>query len=143
MERVDLDGLTVFDDSYNSNPESLRAAVRVLSGLHGFQRRVLVLGDMLELGELAAELHHELGREAARAGIDRIVLVGELAKAAAAGALEGGLDADAVMHVDTTEKATRLVAETVVDGDVVLVKGSRRMQLEKVVQGLVASRSSS
>ena len=137
MERIDLPGLTVFDDSYNSNPDSMRAAVRVLAGLHGFDRRVLVLGDMLELGELAAELHHEIGREAASAGIDRMILVGELAKAAAAGALEGGLSARSVLHVETTEEAAFVVEETVREGDVVLVKGSRRMQLERVVQHLV------
>ncbi len=140
MERVQLRGLTVFDDSYNANPESLNAAVRVLAGLHGFERRVLVLGDMLELGELAAELHHEVGRNAAAAGIDRIVLVGELAKAAAAGALEGGLPKDAVVHVETTSQAIPLVEQLVRDGDVVLVKGSRRMKLEAIVQELVERR---
>ena len=137
MERIELPGLTVFDDSYNANPESLRAAVRVLSGLHGFERRVLVIGDMLELGELAAELHHEIGREAAAAGIDRLVLVGELARAAAAGALEGGLPREHVFHVETTSDASKLVRELVEVGDVVLVKGSRLMQLEQVVRALV------
>jgi UDP-N-acetylmuramoyl-tripeptide--D-alanyl-D-alanine ligase len=142
MERIELPGITVFDDSYNSNPESLRAAVRVLSGLHGFKRRVLVLGDMLELGELAAELHHEVGREAAKAGIDRILLVGELARAAAAGALEGGLTAEAVLHVSSTDEARRVIGGLVTDGDVVLIKGSRRMRLEAVVNTLIEQRAS-
>ncbi len=136
MERIDLPGLTLFDDCYNANPQSLRAAVRVLSGLHGFTRRVLVMGDMLELGELSAELHHEIGREAARAGVDAIVLVGTWVKAAAAGALEGGLGSDAVVHFDTTEEAARGAAELVHAGDVVLVKGSRGMALERVVEAL-------
>jgi len=140
MERIELRGLTVFDDSYNANPESLKAAVRVLAGLHGYRRRVLVIGDMLELGELAAELHHRVGREAAAAGIDRIVLVGELAKAAAAGALEGGLPAEHVHHVDTTPEAALAVDALVEEGDVVLVKGSRRMRLEEVVEELVERR---
>ena len=141
MECVELDGLTVFDDSYNSNPDSLRAAVRVLAGLYGHERRVLVLGDMLELGELAAELHHGVGRDAARAGIDRLILVGELAKAAAAGALEGGLHADSVIHLSSTEEAIAAVDDLVQDGDVVLVKGSRRMRLERLVEHLKATRS--
>ena len=140
MERLELSGITVFDDSYNSNPDSARAAVRVLAGVHGYARRVLVLGDMLELGDLAAELHHELGREAAHAGIDRIVLVGELAKAAAAGAREGGLGSEAVVHVGSTEAAKVVVEETVQEGDVVLVKGSRQMRLERVVEHLVERR---
>jgi len=143
MERIELPGLTIFDDSYNSNPESLRAAVRVLSGMHGYTRRVLVLGDMLELGDLAAELHHELGREAAAAGIDRIVLVGELARAAAAGALEGGLASEAVLHVSSTDEACRVIHAVVEPGDVVLVKGSRLMRLEKVVHALIEESSAS
>ncbi len=140
MERIELGGLTLFDDSYNSNPESSRAAVRFLAGVHGHERRVLVLGDMLELGELAAELHHALGREAARAGIDLVVLVGELARAAAAGALEGGLPASAVLHLPTTADAEREVPALLTDGDVVLVKGSRGMALERVVRSIAQAR---
>lgn len=140
MERIDLPGLTIFDDSYNANPDSLRAAVRVLSGLHGYERRVLVVGDMLELGDLAAELHHQIGREAAAAGIDQLVLVGELARAAAAGALEGGLAPEQVHHVATTPEAFPTVDALLSEGDVVLVKGSRRMHLEDLVQSLVEAR---
>lgn len=140
MERIELEGITVFDDSYNSNPDSLRAAVRVLAGLHGYRRRVLVLGDMLELGEHAAEMHHRIGLEAAESGIDRIVVVGELARAAAAGALEGGLDRSAVAHLAHTDDAVGEVERLVQDGDVVLVKGSRRMQLERVVRRLAEVR---
>ncbi len=133
MERIELGELVVFDDSYNANPESMRAAVRVLAGVHGHRRRVLVLGDMLELGDLAAELHHRIGAEAARAGIDLLILVGELAKAAAAGALEGGLDSSSVVHFPGTEEAASEVNAYLRPGDVVLVKGSRRLRLEEVV----------
>lgn len=136
MERVEVGGVTLFDDCYNANPQSLRAAVRVLAGLHGHRRRVLVMGDMLELGELSAELHHEVGREAARAGVDAIVLVGTYVKAAASGALEGGLGADALVHFATTEEAARGASELVREGDVVLVKGSRGMALERVVTAI-------
>lgn len=136
MERFDLHGITLFDDCYNANPESLRAAVRVLAGLHGFRRRVLVLGDMLELGGLSAELHHELGREAARAGVDALLLAGTWVKATAAGALEGGLPADAIAHFAGTDEAVQGALERVREGDVVLVKGSRGMALEQVVDAL-------
>jgi UDP-N-acetylmuramoyl-tripeptide--D-alanyl-D-alanine ligase len=136
MERVDLAGVTVFDDSYNCNPDSARAAVRILAGLHGFRRRVLVLGDMYELGDLAAELHHQVGVDAATSGIDLIVLVGELTKAAAAGALEGGLPKKSVVHLPTSSQAVRDVGALLQEGDVVLVKGSRKMELERVVRQL-------
>jgi len=140
MERVELDGVLVLDDSYNSNPDALRAAVRVLAGMHGHERRVLVLGDMLELGDLAAEMHHALGLEAARAGIDGIVLIGELSRAAAAGALEGGLPASGVRHFETTEDAMEAIDGIVRSGDVALVKGSRRMRLERIVDVLKRKR---
>jgi UDP-N-acetylmuramoyl-tripeptide--D-alanyl-D-alanine ligase len=137
MERIELEGLTVVDDSYNSNPESVRAAVRVLAGMHGYRRRVLVLGDMLELGDLAAELHHHLGLEAAQSRIDVLVLVGELSKATAAGALEGGLPRGSVHHFSSTTAAVAAIRGLVETDDIVLVKGSRRMALESIVEELV------
>lgn len=140
MERVELAGVTVFDDTYNANPESSRAAVRSLVGMHGFERRVLVLGDMLELGEFAAEMHHALGVEAARAGVDLLVLAGELTRATAAGALEGGMPEETVIHLDTTEEAAERVPGLVRDGDVVLVKASRGIALERVVRALQRDR---
>jgi len=140
MERIDVGELVVFDDTYNSNPDSLRAALNVLSGLEGFGRRVLVLGDMLELGARAAELHHRLGREAAEGGVHEIVLVGELARAAAAGALEAGVSPGALHHFGTTEEVVDAIGSIVRDGDVVLVKGSRRMRLEAVVEELAGGR---
>lgn len=137
MERFELKGRVVFDDSYNANPDSARAAVRVLAGLKGFQRRVLVLGDMLELGEFAAELHHQVGMEAARAGLELVICVGDLAKAAAAGALEGGLPPERVVHLDSPGEAMSQVPDLLQEGDVALVKASRALELERVVQALV------
>lgn len=138
LERLQADRWTIIDDSYNANPESARASVRVLSGLHGHNRRVLVLGDMLELGALAAELHHAIGREAAAAGLDLIVLVGELTRASAAGALEGGLALERVVHVESTDAAIAALPALLQDGDVVLVKGSRRTGLDRLVTHLVS-----
>jgi UDP-N-acetylmuramoyl-tripeptide--D-alanyl-D-alanine ligase len=138
LERVLTGPITVIDDSYNANPESARASVRVLSGLHGHKRRVLVLGDMLELGDLAPELHHQIGREAAKSGVDMLVLVGELTRASAAGALESGLPEERVVHMETTDEAIQRVHTLLADGDVVLVKGSRRTGLDRLVSHLVA-----
>ena len=138
LERHELGGVCVLDDTYNSNPDSARAAVRVLAGFHGFRRRVLVLGDMLELGDLAAELHFAVGVEAARSGLERVVAVGELARAAAAGALEGGLPPQRVVHVEDVPTLLGRLGELVQEGDVVLVKGSRGLAMEQVVEALVA-----
>jgi UDP-N-acetylmuramoyl-tripeptide--D-alanyl-D-alanine ligase len=133
MERIDLGDLVLMDDSYNANPESAEASVRVLAGLHGHKRRVLVLGDMLELGPSAAEHHHRMGMLAAAAGIDLLVLVGELVRATAAGALEGGLAVGSIVHAGSAEEAADRMPGLLAPGDVVLVKGSRRIGLEKVV----------
>jgi UDP-N-acetylmuramoyl-tripeptide--D-alanyl-D-alanine ligase len=136
MERRRFGELTVFDDSYNANPDSARAAVRVLEGLHGAGRRVMVLGDMLELGLDAPELHHQIGCAAARANIDLLLLVGETTRATAAGALECGLAPERVLHLGTPAQALERIGGLVRAGDIVLVKGSRRMGLDKLVDRL-------
>ena len=142
MERHELGSIVVFDDTYNANPESARAAVRVLGGLHGRGRRVLVLGDMLELGDSGPELHHAIGRDAAAGGVDLLVLVGELVKATAAGALEAGMPASRVVHLPSAESATQELETLLRDGDVVLLKASRRTGLDRVVERLKQLRGS-
>ena len=139
LERKVLGGLTLLDDSYNSNPDSARASVRVLAGIHGHARRVLVLGDMLELGERAGELHHELGRHAAHGAPDMLVLVGELSRATAAGALEAGMSSAHIHHHEDLESALRSVPGMLSDGDVVLIKGSRATRLDRLVGELERS----
>jgi UDP-N-acetylmuramoyl-tripeptide--D-alanyl-D-alanine ligase len=133
LERRELRGLTLIDDSYNANPESARASVRVLAGMHGHARRVLVLGDMAELGAHAPELHHKIGSEAAESGIDQLILVGELVKASAAGALEHGLAGDRITCFDDVDGAIRELPRLLRAGDCVLVKGSRRTGLDRFV----------
>ena len=141
LDRIQCGRYTLIDDSYNANPESARASVRTLAGLHGHSRRVLVLGDMLELGPLAPELHHEIGVEAAKCGIDLLVLVGELTRATAAGALSEGLAPHRVLHVADTDEAIVSVPRLLETGDVVLVKGSRRTGLDRLVKALVERES--
>ncbi len=136
MERHELDGLTVFDDAYNANPASAAAAVRVLGGLHGFRRRVLVLGEMLELGPGSDDLHREVGRLIAHSRIDLLITVGAKARAAAEGALEAGLAPAAVVHLSDADEALSRAPEWVQRGDVVLVKASRALALERLVETL-------
>ena len=136
LERKEVGGMTLFDDTYNANPESTEASVRVLAGIHGHERRVMVLGDMLELGDLAAELHHTVGVHAARSGLDLVILIGDLTRATAAGALEGGLAAERIVHFEGLDEALVEIPGLLAAGDLVLVKGSRRMGLERVVKTL-------
>lgn len=124
--------IRVLDDSYNSNPEALAYALETLAAMEG-RRRWAVLGDMLELGPAAADYHREAGALAARLGIEPVLAVGELARELAAGARDAG--AETVWLPDAT-RAAAAAAERLEPGDAVLVKGSRGIGLEVVVQRL-------
>jgi UDP-N-acetylmuramoyl-tripeptide--D-alanyl-D-alanine ligase len=131
MERhVRNDGLVVIDDAYNANPESMAAALRALAGFGG-SRTVAVLGEMLELGDGSPDAHLDVGHLAAELGIDRVVAVG----AGAAGIAEGAGDrGTAVADVD---EALRELSAWLTPADVVLVKASRSVRLERVTEGLL------
>ncbi len=127
-------GITLIDDTYNANPLSVRAALLALDELGG-QKRIAVLGDMLELGPEAAALHREVGREAARR-VDHLFLLGEMAAETAAGAREGGLSAERVRIASSHAEAADWVRKLMRTGDRVLVKGSRGMKMENVCAAL-------
>jgi UDP-N-acetylmuramoyl-tripeptide--D-alanyl-D-alanine ligase len=128
-------GIRVLDDSYNANPTSAAAALETLVALREGGRAVAVLGDMLELGETEAELHAELGRTAARLGVDAVVGVGPLASQhLVRAARDAGLSrAHAASDADD---AARRVRELCAPGDVVLIKASHGMHLERVAHAL-------
>ncbi|HZN54330.1 MAG TPA: UDP-N-acetylmuramoyl-tripeptide--D-alanyl-D-alanine ligase [Candidatus Polarisedimenticolaceae bacterium] len=131
------DDVTVVDDTYNSNPEALESVLGTLRASSPRGRRVLVLGEMLELGRESASFHRRAGEEAARSGVGLLVGVGPLARHAVETAKRGGVEVHAA--ADAAE-AARLVPELLRPGDLVLVKGSRGVKLEIVVEALVASR---
>jgi UDP-N-acetylmuramoyl-tripeptide--D-alanyl-D-alanine ligase len=129
-------GVTVIDDAYNANPLAVERALEVLAGTMA-PRRVAVLGEMLELGPDSAALHARVGRAAATAGVALLVSVGgEAARGFGRGASEAGMPATAIRHAETSDEAAAMVAELVRAGDVVLVKGSRGVRLERVVDRL-------
>lgn len=127
--------LTVINDSYNANPASMRAALTVLQEVARGRRRVAVLGDMLELGERTVSAHREVG-EAAAGSADFIVAVGELAEDIAAGAVASGLPVDRVTTCPDAAKAAEVLREMSLHEAVVLVKASRGIHLEAVVEAL-------
>ena len=130
-------GVTIVDDSYNSNPKALSRALAMLAGETRYARRLVVIGEMLELGTAAPELHRAAGQEAARAHVSAIIAVGGAnARAIAEGALQGGMPPGDVYHVDNSAAAADLAATVVKPGDVVLVKGSRGIRTEVVVERL-------
>lgn len=131
-------GFGVIDDSYNSNPRSLLSMARALAEARGegegARRTVVVAGEMLELGEAGAELHREAGREIARMGIDVLWGVRGLAAELVAGARADGMEA-ARFFATTDEAAAALVGE-VRAGDLLLVKGSRGVHMERIIEAL-------
>ncbi|MGP7961376.1 UDP-N-acetylmuramoyl-tripeptide--D-alanyl-D-alanine ligase [Sanguibacter sp. A247] len=119
------DGVTVIDDSYNANPDSMRAALRALAVVAGRERRsIAVLGEMLELGEDSRERHDEVGRLAVRLNIKLTVVVGEGAWAIREGAMMEGSWGDEVIHVPDVASAAALLDDELLAGDVVLIKAS-------------------
>jgi UDP-N-acetylmuramoyl-tripeptide--D-alanyl-D-alanine ligase len=134
-------GVRVVDDSYNSSPSALARALEMLSRERGATRRVAVLGEMLELGDQSVALHEACGRTAAASGISVLVTVGgDAARKMGEAATAAGMDPREVAHAATSAQAAELVASLVADGDVVLVKGSRGIRTEQVVDRLVAVR---
>ena len=129
------DGIVLIDDSYNANPASMAAALRTLSELKGKSRAFVVLGAMLELGGNEAELHFDLGLEAAKVA-DRLYLFGELALHTAKGAFDAGMSANSVMYSQNHDEITADILHRIQPGDFVLIKGSRGMRMEKVAEGI-------
>jgi UDP-N-acetylmuramoyl-tripeptide--D-alanyl-D-alanine ligase len=126
-------GARLIDDSYNSSPAALSRALDSARRIDA-ERHWAVLGEMLELGDEAPEMHLEAGREAARLGFSPILGVGELARELIRGAREQG--AEALWFADVPAAAAA-AAERLRDGDVVLVKGSRGVALDGLVKALV------
>ena len=132
-------GVSVVDDSYNSSPAALAAALALVGAARGSARKVAFLGEMLELGDHAAALHAASGARAAAAGLDLLVTIGGApARALADAARAAGLPAGAVRHVESSGEAADLVPTLVRAGDLVLVKGSRGVATERVVDRLKA-----
>lgn len=129
-------GVRILDDTYNANPPAMRAAFDTVAAHRGGSRLVVVLGDMLELGPLADDAHAALGREVAARGAAEFVGLGRHMKAAVEAAREAGL-AEA-QHATTFEDTVAHVLKRVVPGDLVLIKGSRGMRMERVVDALAA-----
>jgi UDP-N-acetylmuramoyl-tripeptide--D-alanyl-D-alanine ligase len=132
-------GIVVIDDSYNASPAATRRALEVLGTAETAGRRIAVLGEMLELGDRALELHEGVGRAAAAARLDVLIAVGGgPADALAGAAVSGGLARERVQHVAKSGLAADAVAALVRPGDVILVKGSREVRTDLVVDRLKA-----
>ena len=132
-------GVTVVNDAYNANPASMRAALAAFAQLPAASRRALVLGDMLELGAAAPAEHQGLGRVAAQTAPALLLAVGAFADRVAEGARAGGLSPSAILTAPEAEAAARLLSGWLRPGDLLLLKGSRGVRLERILDRLRAA----
>jgi UDP-N-acetylmuramoyl-tripeptide--D-alanyl-D-alanine ligase len=132
-------GITVINDSYNSSPTALNALAQLLADTPGYRRRILAAGEMLELGATSAELHRECGKFAgALKGIDWIVGVRGDAEALIGSAIEAGHSAELTKFFNNSDDAAKFMAEFVSAGDLLLLKGSRGVKMEKILEAIEA-----
>jgi len=130
-------GITLIDDSYNSSPSALMRALEIVKASTGSARKAAVLGEMLELGGHSAALHERCGRAAAEAGLDILIVVGGGPAASLAEAARGaGMPDGGVTHVRTSDEAAEVALKQLRPGDLVLVKGSRGVRTDIVVDRL-------
>jgi UDP-N-acetylmuramoyl-tripeptide--D-alanyl-D-alanine ligase len=137
MERVSLPrNIILINDTYNANPQSMEVALRSLTELKGESRGVAVLGDMGELGSAAGAAHRETGGLVAELGLDFLFALGQFASDIAEGATEAGMDPHRVYVGSSHEETSGELRQILQGNDWVLIKGSRSMQMERVVEAL-------
>ncbi|HJO04025.1 MAG TPA: UDP-N-acetylmuramoyl-tripeptide--D-alanyl-D-alanine ligase [Acidobacteriota bacterium] len=132
-------GVVVIDDSYNASPAAMLTALETLAETAGTGRKILAVGDMLELGSWAEDAHREVGLHAAQLTVDRILTVGPLARDIGHGARAGGMPEEAITAFSMSDEAAEAIGAIVRPGDTVLVKGSRGIRMERIVQTLLRS----
>jgi UDP-N-acetylmuramoyl-tripeptide--D-alanyl-D-alanine ligase len=136
MQVKRIQGFTVLDDCYNANPSSVRSALSTLAAYETRGRRVAVLGDMLELGPESGRLHEEIGHFLVEMGVDELFTFGSDSRHVNQGARAKGLPRRAAHHFSDFDLMMEELSASVRPGDVVLVKGSRGMRLERVSEAL-------
>jgi UDP-N-acetylmuramoyl-tripeptide--D-alanyl-D-alanine ligase len=130
-------GIRIINDCYNANPVSMQAAVRLLTELAAGRRSVAVLGDMLELGPESPALHRAVGRDVAERGVSLLIACGALGRGFAEGALAAGMASSRIRAVPDSLACAEILKDEVRAGDVVLVKGSRGMKMERAIEWMM------
>ena len=128
-----INGITVIDDCYNASLESIKAALEALVSQQG-KRKIAILGDVLELGEYAQNLHEEIGKEVAKAKVDKLVTIGEQCQSVKNGAIANGMKEEDIITLAKTEDVLDKLSDILEQEDDVLIKASRGMQFEKIVE---------
>ena len=141
MEVVSLrGGETLINDAYNANPNSMELALETLAEVKGKGRAIAVLGDMLELGSFTKEAHQRIGQKVSQLSIDFLLALGEEAPVVVESATRYGFPMERTRIAESHSEAISLLRKMIQNGDWILVKGSRRMAMEKIVEGLAEGR---
>jgi UDP-N-acetylmuramoyl-tripeptide--D-alanyl-D-alanine ligase len=142
MEVVPLKGgTTLINDAYNANPYSMELALETLAEAKGKGRAIAVLGDMLELGSFTKDAHEQIGKKVRELSIDFLLALGGEASTVIQSAIRHGFPRESARMVENHSEAISLLREMIQYGDWILVKGSRRMAMEKIVEGLAEGRA--
>ena len=126
--------ITLWDDSYNSNPQALKMVLEAVGQLGGFRRKLLALGQMLELGSGSPELHRQAGEQVAQCDADLLVTVGQEARYIGQGAREKGFPTEQITHFESSQEAADFLVQELGPGEFLLVKGSRGVRMDQIVQ---------
>ena len=141
MEVVSLGaGKTLINDAYNANPGSMEKALETLAEMKGGGRAIAVLGDMLELGSFAEEAHLQLGRKVGELSMDFLLALGEWAPVVVESAIRHGMERERTRVLESHGEALSFLRRVMQEGDWVLIKGSRRMAMETIAEGLTEGR---
>jgi UDP-N-acetylmuramoyl-tripeptide--D-alanyl-D-alanine ligase len=136
MELINFKDIRIINDSYNANPQSMQEALFSFKNINTSGRRIAVLGDMLELGQDSPDFHYQLGRLCLVCEVDMLVTTGNLARHIAKGAKEAGMVKENIFTFDNTQSTAQALSSILKPKDVVLIKGSRKMRMEEIVDTL-------
>ncbi|MDO8261277.1 MAG: Mur ligase family protein [Candidatus Magasanikbacteria bacterium] len=142
MNLIDgVKGTIIIDDTYNAEPKSTAMAIETVKviPINDDAKKYAVLGDMLELGQYSEEGHQKIGELVFKSGIDYLIAVGERSQDIVRGAEAAGMNSDKIFHFDNSSEAGRFIQDRIETGDLILVKGSQGMRMEKIVKEIMAN----
>jgi UDP-N-acetylmuramoyl-tripeptide--D-alanyl-D-alanine ligase len=133
-QTITVGEITIRDESYNSNPMAVKCLLDTLRQVQGFKRRILVLGDMLELGKESPTLHYEVGQSVSGLKPERLITVGDESRQIRSGAIDSGLEETHCLHFENATLAAEFLQGLLRAGDLLVVKGSRGMRMDQIVE---------
>jgi UDP-N-acetylmuramoyl-tripeptide--D-alanyl-D-alanine ligase len=142
-ETIEINGIRIINDAYNANPDSVKAGLEAFEAISHTGRRILILGDMLELGDEAERYHQELGESLSEFNFELALVVGPLGQAVIEGAKRAGIAGEKLLGFADSAAAAKKIVNLVEEGDLVYVKGSRGIGLEKIIEKLKSGKGNS